>query len=358
MHEQLQEAERNKQIRLQPKQGIAQFAPRSSVLFLASFAGDQLSLKNALNILGRRSTVAAKKTSPVPKIAESSQTPHKGHSVIDTHLKTLFINQQPPTRVEIVAHPKASPMSSVSHSANGRAIESQESARSRPYNSNFSFLFEGKEVGSLHQEIMSRGHASRGHLPHQSISWTSNQISESTDQPPSNLTSNVLMIQTPHPPASQLSENAAAGVAAKRRKFVVISTADFHPTKDAELKDHCLPSRPQSHKSYAANQKPFETHVASSPRKAHPTAVALSAAKTEPKQISPELDRTHSSDLFIGSKDAREARELQLNGAIKNPARIKGAVTHTVGFQIDQVGPPLDRDLGRDDVSFSMSPWK
>jgi hypothetical protein len=307
-------------------------------------------------MLGRRANVVAKKTLLSPKNEESSQFQQKG-SVIDTHLKTLFINQQPPPRIEIVAQAKVTPMSSASHSANGRTIQSQESARqSRPYNSNFSFLFEGREVGSLHQEIVSRGQASGGHVPDQSVGWTSNQLPESIDQLSSKPTSNLLTIQTPHPPASQSSENASAGVAAKRKKFVALSTAEFNPTKDAELKDHCLPARPQSHKTSAPNQKLFETHVASSPKKVQPSTIALSAAKTEPKVTAPVSDRAHPTDLFIGSKDAREARQLELNAANKKPARVKG--THAVGFHMDQVGPPLDRDLGRDEVSFSMSPWK
>lgn len=320
--------------------------PRSSFLTSTFDVGDQLSLKNALNMLGRQANVIAKKSLPATMPVESSTLPQK-RSIIHAHLQKLFINAQPPTAFELASVAKGNPVSFGPHSAARHSSQSQESARSRPYNSNFSYMFETKESGS-NQAISIKGTASQDNASDQCIGWASNPWSLSTDASLPNSTSNALKVQTPHPPASQASELSSATVTAKRRNYTVISTTDFNPFKDADSAVRSISSRPLSHKALVPNRMFFEKHAARSPRKFQPSSVALSDAKTELKDIS---DHSGLTDLFIGSKVAKETLQSNSNSTIKNLAR------HSVFFLADQVGPSLDRDLKHDE-NFSMSPWK
>jgi hypothetical protein len=59
------------------------------------------------------------------------------------------------------------------------------------------------------------------------------------------------------------------------------------------------------------------------------------------------LDPSQDPQLFIGSKEAKEELQQQSKPTIRNSPRIKGV--HSVVFQIDQVGPSLDRDLNHDE---------
>jgi CRP-like cAMP-binding protein len=353
MYEQLQEAEKIKQIRLNPMQGTFM----ALALFFVTFdLGDQLSLKNALNMLGRQANVVAKKVQHAPMLADNSHMPLKG-SIIHSHLQKLFVTAQPSSMMELASVAKGTPISSCPQSANGRAVQSQESARSRPYNSNFSYLFEAKEAVPPQPEILMKGILSRDHQSSGQTLKNEPQLADQLHLPKSS--SNVLKVQAPHPPAANASEHSSSTLNSKRRKYAVISTADFNPFKDADLTVRSLPTRPQSHRAFIHNPALFEKHAAGSgsPRKLISSSVAFSDAKTEPKANQAVLDRSQDPHLFIGSKDAKEGLQQQSKSIPKNSARIKGV--HSVVFQIDQVGPSLDQDLEHhENLSFSMSPWK
>jgi hypothetical protein len=327
------------------------------VFVLNCDSGDQLSLKNALNMLGRQANVVVKKETLAPMLVEHSNMHPKG-SMIHAHLQKLFVAVEPPSMIESASVSEVTPISTFPHSANERAIQSQESARSRPYNSNFSYLFEAKDSGPPNPDINTKSILMRDH--HQSNGQTSHDEPQKIAHlPPPKSTLNVLKIQTPHPPATNALEHSSSTLNSKRRKYAAISSADFNPFKDADLTVRSLPTRPQSHKACAHNRTFFEKHASSSctPKKLPSSSIILSDAKTEIKAIAAVSDRYEDPLLFIGSQETKEGLQQQSNSTIKNSARIKGA--HSVVFQIDQVGPSLDRDLEHDEnLSFAMSPWK
>ncbi len=200
-------------------------------------------------------------------------------SIIHAHLQKLFVTAQPPAILELESVGKGAPILS----ANERAVVSQESARSRPYNSNFSYLFEAKDAGLPHPDISMNDILLRDH--HRSSGHLSNHESQSTDLlPPPNSSSNVSKVQTPHPPATNASEHSSSTTNSKRRKYAVISTADFNPFKDADLTVRSLPTRPQSNKATAHNRAFFEKHAAgtSSHKTYLSSSVALSIAISDP----------------------------------------------------------------------------
>ena len=303
-------------------------------------------------MVGRQANIIAQKSTPALMHTEHSRMPLKG-SIIHAHLQKLFVSTQPPTIIELASVAKGTPLSSCPQSSSGRAAQSHESARSRPYNSNFSYLFESKDAGSPpHPEIFTKNISTKDQNHSSAWALTHESLSQSTERLPPKSTSNILMVQPPHPPATDASEHSSATLNTKRRKYAVISTADFNPLKDADLTVRSLPTRPQSHKSIAPNRTFFEKHAAGSPKKFTSSFVSLSDAKTEPKEV-----REQDPHLFIGSKIANEGLQSHSKSTTKNSARIKGA--HSVVFQLDQDGPSLDRDLEHDqNLSFSMSPWK
>lgn len=299
-------------------------------------------------MLGRQANVVAKKLSHAPIPFESPVLPSKS-SIAHVQLRHCFVTSKPQSTTDLASVAKSTPISSGSLSAIGRTAQSQESARSRPYNSNFSYLFEAKDAGSPNHDIITKVTASHDNEHGQSMGWASNPWSLSTDSFPKSSASNIVNVQTPHPPVSLASEHSSASVTAKRRKYASISNVDFTPLKNAYLTVRSLSSRPISQ---ANNGMIFGKHVAISPRKIRSSA-ALSDATTELK----EAEHSSPSISLIGSKADQETLQPQSNPIIKSSARGKGV--HSVVFQVDQVGPSLDRDLEHDEnLSFTMSPWK
>jgi hypothetical protein len=307
--------------------------------------GDQLSLKNALNILGRQSNATAKNSTSAPMPVESASIPHKKGSIVHLHLQKLLMNPDPPPTTELAAHVKGTTLSSTLYSASGRAGQSQDSARSRPYNSNFSYLFEEKGVVPSRVEFLPQETAPQNHPSDFSTGCASNPVSQESNLHVSTLSSNVLKVQAPHPPASHSSEQPSSTVDIKRRKYAVISTANFNPLNDAGLTVSSLPCRPQSHKPNTSNRSFFAKHVASGTKNSvQLSSIALSEAHTEIKCLTPK----NAEDTILQS-------QYKTNNP--NSARVKG--NHSVVFHLGQAGPSLDCDLEHgENLNFSMSPWK
>lgn len=299
-------------------------------------------------MLGREANVVTNGNIAQMPTVSRMQMPRK-FSIVDAHVQKLFVNVQPTAEIELVSESKKTLLPSGDFSAAGRAAQSQESARSRPYNSNFSYLFEAKESDSPHHDRITQHNAIQEQACDHSICWTSNPYSQPFDQQPSNSTANLSKVQVPHPPVSQVIEHSSATVTAKRRMYAVISSADFSPAADADPTIRGLTSRPQYK---TATRGIFQKHAGKdSPRTFQPSSVTLSNAKTEPKGILTVLDAAQDTDLFIDSKISKQTLS---SPAIKNSSRVKGV--HSVLFQMDQVGPSLDRDLEYDELlSFSMT---